>query len=165
MKIFKNHLLEHEIKVLERALPSIAILIGHCDGKYDQKEQNAAKKIADVHVYSAPVALKPFYSNVAKQFDDNLAFLASRVSGAKMLDVELSEELKLVGKALRKLPQEIGYHIYKDLKLYAMEIAKSSGGFLRFGAVNEDESKWVGLPMIKPIAKPDVLLEDPFEEE
>ncbi len=165
MEILKDFLFEKEIEDLERALPIIAVLIGHCDGTYDKKEQLAAKKIVDVHVYSSPEKLKPFYKSVADKFDNNLGYLTDMVSGAKMMDVELSEELKKVGKALNKLPQKYGYHLYKDLLHYASEIAKSSGGFLRFGSVNYDESKWIGLPMIKAIEKPDELLEDLFEEE
>ena len=165
MKIFKEVLLKNEIERLHRALPLIAVLIGHSDGTYDEKEQLAAKKIADIHAYSAPEQLKPYYQVMADQFDSNLGYLTDMISGTKMMDVELSEELKLVGKALRKLPPKFGYHIYKDLKFYAKEIAKSSGGFLRFGSVNQDELKWIELPMIKPIEKPEVLLEDPFEEE
>lgn len=165
MELLKEFLFEKEIEQLERALPLIAVLIGHCDGTYDEKEQVAAKKIADVHAYSAPELLKPFYKTVANQFENNLGYLTDMVSGAKMMDVELSEELKKVGKALKKLPQKYGYHLYKDFLHYASEIAKSSGGFLRFGSINSDESKWIGLPMIKAIEKPDELLEDLFEEE
>lgn len=165
MKLFKKYLLKKEIEQLERALPLIAVLIGHSDGDYDEKEQLAAKKLADVHAYSAPDELKPYYKVVAEQFDNNLGYLTDMISGAKMMDVELSEELKAVGKSLGKLPERIGYHLYKDIKLYAAEIAKSSGGFLRFGAVNKEESKWIGLPMINPIEKPENLLEDPFDEE
>lgn len=141
-----------EVSLLTQALPLVAILIGKADGELDVKELELAKKITHIRTFNSPEYLQGFYEKVEAAFDQNLGDLNSTLPGDIELRGEvLAQKLGDLNPILAKLHPKVGAQLYKGLIRFAQEIAKASGGFLGFMAVNTAESKWVDLPMLTPI--------------
>lgn len=141
-----------EKNLLTQSLPMVAILIGKADGDLDVKELELAKKIAHIRTFNSPEYLQSFYEDVESKFDDHLNDLNTSLPGDSELRGEvLAQKLADLNPALAKLHPKVGAQLYKGLLRFAQEIAKASGGFLGFMAVNSAESKWVGLPMLDPV--------------
>jgi len=141
-----------EVGLLTQALPMIAILIGKADGDLDIKELELAKKITHIRTFNSPEYLQAFYEQVEIQFDSYLdSFNTSLPGDAELRGEVIAEKLRALNPVLAKLHPKVGSQIYKGLIRFAQEIAKASGGFLGFMAVNTAESKWIELPMINPI--------------
>ncbi|MDZ4709534.1 MAG: hypothetical protein SH818_14135 [Saprospiraceae bacterium] len=141
-----------ENDLLTQALPLVAILIGKADGNLDVKELELAKKITHIRTFNSPEYLQNFYEQVEAGFDKNLDTYNSSLPGDAQLRSEMiSTKLESLNPVLAKLHPKIGSQLYKGFLRFAQEIAKASGGFLGFMAVNPEESKWVSLPMLVPI--------------
>jgi len=141
-----------ENDLLTHALPLVAILIGKADGTLDVKELELAKKITHIRTFNSPEYLQSFYEKVEAGFDKNLEMYNASLPEDTHLRSELiSQKLESINPVLAKLHPKVGAQLYKGFLRFAQEIAKASGGFLGFMAVNPEESKWVTLPMLVPI--------------
>ncbi len=148
-----NQLNSGDRSKLKSALSLIAVLIGKADNNFDIKEVEAAKKIAHIRTYNSPDYLKEFYTEVESSFDQDLISLnATLPSDAQERAAEITSKLSELNSILESLNPKLGADLYKGFSRFAQEIAKSSGGFLGFMSINREESKWVHLPMITPIA-------------
>lgn len=155
---------ENEIQTLTDALPLIAILIGKADNNLDVKELDLAKKITHIRTFNSPEYLQAFYEKVEEHFDQILAkFNAELPEDAGLRGEIISGKLAQLNPVLAKLHPKAGAFLYRGFVRFSQEIAKASGGFLGFLAVNPEESKWVSLPMINPVEYEDQ--EDGDEEE
>jgi hypothetical protein len=67
----------------------------------------------------------------------------------------ISEQLAALNPLLAKLDQHDGHLLYHSFLTFAEHVAKSSGGFLRIGAISKAEAKLMGLSMITAIAEPE----------
>ena len=74
----------------------------------------------------------------------------------------LSDNLSHLNAVLAKLDPRVAHHLYVSYTSFAKSVAESSGGILRFGTISQAEKKWIGLPMITPIAEP--IQEEETEE-
>ena len=63
----------------------------------------------------------------------------------------LSEKLTLLNPILAKLESKVAYNLYKDFKSFADHVARSSGGFMRFGAISKEEKALIPLSMLTPV--------------
>jgi hypothetical protein len=154
MNYFENISTE-DLQILETAVPQIALLIAGADGKIDEEETAWAKKLTHIRSFSGDKYLKGFYeqveANFSIKFRDMLRALPQNTAERQ---AALSVEIAKVNDVLAKLDSEIAFHLYKSYLSFAESIAKSSGGFLGFSTISNDEKKWIGLSMIHPIADP-----------
>ncbi len=147
---------------LEKTPVLIALLVGMADGKIDREEKTWADKITRARTYSKPAALQPFYVRVADGFWERLlAEEKAMPTDAATRNSLIVKELEKINPILAKLDPTIAAGFFRSFRSLAEEVAKASGGFLRFGAVSSEEAKWVELPMLKPIFSTD--LEDEIE--
>lgn len=147
-----DHLTAEEQEALLQAFPQIAVLVAGADGKIDQEEINWSNKIADMRTYSAHESLQPFYQKLDETFSDRFDALRSSVSSdVTQRQAGLTASLSKLNDILPKIDQEWAARFYKDLLTFAEHIAKASGGIFRIGAINRDEAKVLGLPMINPV--------------
>jgi hypothetical protein len=149
-----------ENEQLNQAPALIAVLIGGADGKLDEQERIWAEKIITSRAYAKPESLQPYYKGVAVGFWNRVSELFTNYP--KEIDARnllISNQLAKLNPVLEKLDQKTGAAIYRSYKILADEVAKSSGGFLRFGAVSAAEDKWVGLPMLTEIHAPELKIE------
>ena len=79
------------------------------------------------------------------------ALIASLPKETEARNKVLSGELSKLNYILPKLPISVASQLYNSYISYAEQIAKSSGGFMRMMSVSQEESIWIGLPMLDPI--------------
>jgi hypothetical protein len=155
MKNLEN-LTQDELLQLESALPQIAVLIAGADGTIDAEESAWADKLAHIRSYAGEKWLQAFYQQVDANFHIKFSDLVKSLPKDTATRQHcLSAELAKLNPVLAKLEPENGYEMYQSLQTFAKSIAKASGGFLGFASVSGEEEKWVGLPMLTPIAKPE----------
>ena len=144
-----------ELNILEDAIPQIAVLIAGAEGKIDVKETDWAAKLTHIRTYNSSEDLHEFY----KQIDANFAIKFAELkkfssSETEIRQTNLSENLSKLNPILAKLDHKTAYHLYDSFLSFAKNIANLSGGVLGFHSLSKEEKKWVGLPMINPIAPP-----------
>lgn len=155
MKHFES-LSAEELALLEDAPALITILVGGADGELDREERTWSERLIRSRTYNKPSELNEFYMHVAEQFWAKMnSFMNELPQSVAERSAILEDRLKKVNPILAKLSPEIAYQLYKGSLALAQETAKSSGGFLRIGAVNNMEKNWMELPMIKPIPQPE----------
>jgi hypothetical protein len=162
MKFFTS-LSQEELQHLQDAIPQIAILIAGADGNIDAEEREWADKLTNIRAYAGDKVLHEYYetvhANFSIRFNDMLKTLPTNTAGRQEV---LATNLSHLNTVLAKLDSRVAYHLYKSFVTYAKSIAEETGGFFRFGAISGEEKKWIGLPMLAPIAAPK---EEPISDE
>lgn len=147
----------------------VTLLVGAADGKFDREEKTWSSKLVQAKTYSKPENLRPFWENVAADFLEKIESLAANLHGEVAARNEMiAAKLSNLNGILAKLDGHTAYFLYKSLIGLAEETAKASGGFLRIGSVSAAEYRWVKLPMVHPISRPEnlaVFEEDEDEKE
>jgi hypothetical protein len=157
----KEQLNAQDYQQLVGALPRIASLIGGSDGDFDSNEKNWATKLVSIRGYNSPEALEMLYEDASPLFGDQLAtFFNGYSTDTALRNEELSRELEAVNAVIRKLDPETAYLVYSSLRSFAWHVARASGGFLGFASISKDEEKWVSLPMLTPVGKPEIEEEE-----
>jgi len=150
-----------EYQELIQAIPKVCILIAGADGEIDLKEKAWAEKIVGIRSFSYAHELKPIYLELKEQFVTLLnQFIDQYPKDHIARNKQISKELTVLNTILPKLKLYVASQYYDSLIDLADEVAKASGGFLRMGAVSQDENVWLGLPMLDPI-----FYDELFEEE
>ncbi len=154
MKVFEQ-LSAVELQQLLDASALVTILIGAADGELDSEERIWSERLMHSRTYNKTKELNNFNTLVAEQFWVKLnAYMSDLSLDKDTRQAQITERLAALNPILAKLEVRIGAGIYKGLLGLAQETAKSSGGFLRIGAIGAEESKWVKLSMIEPIIAP-----------
>lgn len=152
---FQN-LSKEEIDALVEAPALITILVGTADGELDREERTWSERLLRSRTYNNPKELNEFYRVVVEGFWVKVQSEMTHLpTDAEARNKELSDRLAKLNPILTKLDVELAADIYKGFIGLAEETAKASGGFLRIGAIGAEESKWVKLPMLAPIAAPE----------
>jgi hypothetical protein len=144
-----------ELHHLLDAIPLITILVAGADGVIDNDEKAWAARLTHIRTYSNPDELHEYYESIDSNF--NIRFndlLKNLPTGLAERESIISNRLSLINPILAKLDQYFGFKLYKSFLTFATQVAKSSGGFLGFNAISEEEEKWVHLSMIHPIIEP-----------
>ncbi len=155
MRHFEN-ISQDELQTLENAVSQIALLIAISDGNINQEEMDWATKLIHIRTYSSSAALKHFYEEVEANFNIKLTDLMKNTpTDTQSYKAVLVDKIAQVNPILAKLDPYTAFDLYKSYLTLAKSVAKSSGGILGFGAISKEEQKWINLPMITPIVKPD----------
>lgn len=156
------HLSETEAQEMFDAIPLITILVAGADGKIDITEVNWARKVAHIRTYATDKVLFDYYNHVDKHFDERyMHFINTLPSDVATRGEAISEMLSLLNRPFKRIESHYAYHLFKSLRSFAKQVAKSSGGFFSFFSISKHEEKWLKLSMIEPIVRP----EDCEEEE
>lgn len=141
-----------EYQSLKKAIVWITILVAGADGNIDKDETSWAKRLTKIRSFANDETLHSFYEEVGETFasdlDENIAELPNDIASRNQI---LSERLSALNLPLSKLPNPIAFKLYESYTSFAMHIAKSSGGILRFFSVSGSEKQVVGLTMLTPI--------------
>ena len=142
-----------EIELLLKAPILVCILIAGADGTIDKKEVKEAITIAGQLKNSTGV-LSGYLRESAEDFEDKLKIVvqAYPYMADKRTPI-IVEELKQLNKLWPRLGAEFSIALYTMLLKLADKIANSSGGLLGIRSVDEDEAKFINLPMIENPAK------------
>ncbi len=145
-----KHLSEEEIMLLLRAPAIISVLIAGADDKIDNKEKNLAISLAKLKTYRARKALLEYYNEVHKSFEDEMNKLITELpEKAKDRNPILIKELEQLNEILPKMNKVFAINFYESMKDFAKQIAEASGGILNMLSISAEESKFIGLKMIK----------------
>jgi len=147
---------QEEADLMMEAIPLVTVLIAGADGDIDREEKEWAAKLTKIRSYNNPEAWNDFYKAVGENYSEKLDnLIASLPSETEARNKAISEQLARINDLLPKIDQHAAYGFYKGLTSFAEHVAKASGGFLRIGAISREEKRWIELPMITPIAKPE----------
>ena len=125
------------------------ILVAGADGNIDRNEIQGAIELAQKQK-KVKANLLEFYRNVGEDFEDKLKILIqSYPLKALKRNPILVDELSQLNKILPKLDRQFALAFYHSIKEIAQKTAESSGGLLGLNKIGDEESKYLGLPMIK----------------
>lgn len=144
-----------EIEALLEAPALITILVGTADGELDSEERHWSERLLRSRTYNNPKILNDYYQIVVETFWVRVQSEMAHLPGdVKARNHEISERLAQLNPVLAKLDRRLAADLYKGFVGLAEETAKSSGGFLRIGAIGAEENKWIKLPMLEPVTAP-----------
>jgi hypothetical protein len=147
---------EGDFKKLKDAVALITIYIAGVDGEINKEELQWAEKVTKIRSYKMSEDLKGFYQEVGIDFHEVLeSYINSFPRDPHERNKIIAERLKALNPILAKLDNRVAAHLYESYRSFAVHVAKSTGGFLGFFAINPQEKKILGLDMITPIINQD----------
>ncbi len=144
---------DRDYQELINSISLITVLIAGADGDIDPKETEWAEKVTSIRSYSLPDGLKDFYQDVGTDFQERLDLFIDRYEGdTENRNRKISEVLAGLNLVFPKIKnREVAVSLYESLVSFAEHVAKASGGFLNWGAINSQEKKLISLSMIHPV--------------
>ncbi len=143
-----KQLTSEELEKMYTAPLWVSILIAGADGKMD-KEIRSSLMIAEKKSRTASPALAALYKEVIRDFEDKLMVLIRQYpSEPSQRNSLIVKDLSGLNVILQKLDKQIAIEFYHSLIALAETIAKASGGFLGLNKVDEEEKKYLTLPML-----------------
>jgi len=145
-----DKLSESETDLMLKAPILACILIAGADGNIDRNEIQGAIELAQKKQKRAKANLLEFYRYVGEDFEDKLKILIQNYPvKALQRNPILVDELSHLNKILPKLDKSFALAFYHSINEIAQKMAEASGGLLGLNKIGEEESKYLGLPMIK----------------
>ncbi len=141
---------QEELATMYNAPVWVALLIAGADSHIDKKEIKEAISIANLKRNRARKDLVEYYHEVANNFENNLkGHLALLPKDTREQAEILIENLEKLNPILTKIDPTFSVQFYESLKDLASKVAHATGGVMGFLSVGYEESKLVGLKMIK----------------
>lgn len=152
---FKGISTEEYNQLLE-GIVSITILIAGADGTIEDHETNWAAKLTNIRSYQLPRRLSAFYKEVGITFQEKVDVLVEKFKQDQDGTMHhLKFQLASLNDVFEKMDnRELAYELYLSFRSFARHVARSTGGFLGWGAISPKEDELIGLTMIHPIAPP-----------
>jgi hypothetical protein len=141
-------LTDSEAKQLYQAPGLIAILIASADSNIQEDETDWAKKVI---AYRQEVGAEPlfsYYEIADTYFDEVLQVLTTDERGVQERIAFLETELAALNPVLAKIDADFASELVNSWRSFAKQVAKSSGGFMGFGSISEQENYLISLKMI-----------------
>lgn len=139
-----------EVETMLKVPVLVSILIAGADNDIDKSEIKQAVSISKLKQTKARPSLISYYQEAGTDFEDKLKVLMQQypVDAAERNPL-LIQELEKVNDILSKIDQKFAIVFYNSIRDIAKKIAEASGGVLGYMAVGYEESKLIGLDMIK----------------
>ncbi|UII20120.1 hypothetical protein [Fulvivirga ligni] len=146
---FKN-LSAEETDLMLKVPVLVSILIAGADNNIDKSEIREAVNLSKIKLVKAREDLVSYYKIVGQDFEDKVKVMINQLpSGVESRTAEIVKELQKVNAILPKLDTRFALEFYESIRDMAKKIAEASGGILGYMAVGYEESKLIGLSMIK----------------
>lgn len=143
-----------EVSILLQAPVYVSILIAGADNQIDKSEINGAVELVKLKQTKARQALLDYYKEVGKTFESDLQEKIKELpADASKRNPVVIAQLEKINGLYPKLEKEIAVQLYASLKEFAKKVAEASGGVLGYMAIGYEESKLIGLNMLKDPAK------------
>ncbi len=152
MIIELEKLTDQEVELMLKAPVLLCILIAGADGTIDRKE---IKEAINVTVKKKDkTILDGYFKEVSTDFEDKLKILLqSYPYQSSQRNPILINELSQLNPILKKMDRSFTKPFYDMLKELAEKIAGSSGGLWGMMTVDDEEAKYIDLPMIQDPAE------------
>ncbi|GAA5220573.1 hypothetical protein [Membranihabitans marinus] len=149
---------ESEYLQLIKAISDITVLIAGADGKIEDSETEWANKITKIRSYNLPKALSEYYKQVGLTFSDDVdqlvsEFRADSEKTSNLIKLRLAHLNDIFSKIENKT---LAYELYQSFLSFAKHVARSTGGFLGWGAIGSKEDQVVDLKMIHTVEPPSI---------
>ncbi len=142
----------------------ITALVGGADGNLDRTERHWGEHIVRIRTYAREDSFDEYYRHVAEGFAERLDQLWQNLpTDTERRNQLLADKIAQANSILAKLDLPLAAVLYQSYRKLAEEVAKSSGGFLRMGAISPEENRWIKLPMLTPIHSSEASLYQPWE--
>lgn len=139
-----------EIETMLKVPVLVSILIAGADNDIDKSEIKQAVSISKLKQVKARPSLISYYQQAGTDFEDKLKVLIQQYPvDASERNPLLISELEKVNDILAKIDSKFAIVFYNSIRDIAKKIAEASGGVLGYMAVGYEESKLIGLDMIK----------------
>ncbi|ELR70819.1 hypothetical protein C900_03427 [Fulvivirga imtechensis AK7] len=146
---FKN-LSQDEVETMYKVPVLVSILIAGADNEIDKSEIRQAVTLSKIKQSKAREGLIDYYREAGKDFEDKMKVMIQQYPvNAKERNPMIISELERVNHILPKVDRKFAIEFYESIKDMAKKIAEASGGLLGYMAVGYEESKLIGLQMIK----------------
>lgn len=145
---FQN-LKEEEKKILLDAPVLITILISGTDNEINMQEIDEAISLANLRKHRSREILQDYYRESGKNFHKKLEKTINDLpEEGEARNRIIVEQLSMLNTILPKLEKSYAIQLYASLRNFAKRIAESSGGFLGYGSISEEERQYINLNMI-----------------
>lgn len=145
-----QQLSESEVQLMLEAPALITVLIATADGEIDAKEINWGHKVVEYRDHVGDEHLFAYYQAVETAYDAQVkAIMEEKHVGNQEFIASLTERLEQTSPILKKINQLYAERLYKSWKSFAVQVAKSSGGFVGFGSISAQEKQLMDLHMIQ----------------
>ena len=149
-----EHLDDEEMELILKVPILISILIAGADNEIDKSEIKQAVNISKAKQARARKSLIDYYKEVGENFEDKLMIMIQNYPiDAQKRNPMIIEELEKLNDLFPKLERQYAIEFYESVKDIAKTIAEASGGVLGYMAIGYEESKLIGLNMIKDPSK------------
>lgn len=140
----------NEKELMYKVPVMVSILIAGADNDIDRSELHQAVSLSRIKQTKAREDLIDFYREAGKDFEDKMKIMIQRYpANATERNAQIIAELERVNEILPKLDNRFAVEFYASIRDMAKKIAEASGGVLGYLAVGYEESKLIGLDMIK----------------
>src|SRR5699024_1239806 len=145
-----------EYEQLTQAIAEITILIAGADGTVNKGEVEWAEKVTKIRSYNLPKRLASFYKDVGKDFRNQMDRWSLKfLEDPEQTKLEVKSNLAELNSLFTKLEnRRVAYELYLSFRSFARHVARSTGGFLGWGAIGPEEDALIGLTMIHPVPPP-----------
>lgn len=145
-----------EYEQLTKAIAEITILIAGADGTVHDGEVEWAEKVTKIRSYTLPKRLAAFYKDVGKDFRPQLDKWTNRfLEDPDQTNQDVKSNLAQLNDIFEKMEnRRVAYELYLSFRSFARHVARSTGGFLGWGAIGPEEDALIGLTMLHPIRPP-----------
>ncbi len=147
--IFKN-LSESDQTALMNAPALVTILIAGADEEISKRELKEAISLTRTKQKNARKELLGYYNLVSPQFEENLnRIIKNFPSDPEVRSKIVIEELERLNNILIKMDQQWANQFVESMRDIAKKVAESAGGVFGYLSIGYEESKLVGLKMLK----------------
>ena len=149
-----DNLTESEKELMFKVPILVSILIAGADNEIDKSEIKQAVNLSKLKQQKARKDLIDYFKTVGTDFEDKLKVTIQQYPvDASDRNPKIIEELERLNHILPKLDKNFAIDFYASIRDIARKIAEASGGVLGYMAVGYEESKLIGLDMIKEPSK------------
>ncbi|TRX51419.1 hypothetical protein FNH22_24325 [Fulvivirga sp. M361] len=149
-----DNLTESERELMFKVPILVSILIAGADNEIDKSEIKQAVNLSKLKQQKARKDLIDYFKTVGTDFEDKLKVTIQQYPvDASDRNPKIIEELERLNHVLPKLDKNFAIDFYASIRDIARKIAEASGGVLGYMAVGYEESKLIGLDMIKEPSK------------
>lgn len=143
-----KELSQKESQLLLQTPALVTVLIAAADSQIDESETNWAEKVVGYRQKIGEKDLFEYYEAVDENFKATINALTSDNKGTQERIANITTTLETLNTILPKLDTEFAAKLVKSWRSLALQVAKSSGGFLGFGSISAQEKQLMGLSMI-----------------
>lgn len=144
------NLTESEVELLKKIPAMVTILIAGADEEISNAELQRAINLTKTKQSRARKELLTYYQEVAPDFEESLnELLAAYPEDTEVRSKQVVEDIKKLNDILPKIDRIWANQFIESMQDIAKRVAEAAGGVFGYMSIGYEESKLIGLKMIK----------------